>query len=536
MPTKNKKAQPAPTEDIYSGMSQFLMPEKTKKGQEVVDRPTALDFEKTEKLKRLILQDVKRNRVQSATRYTKELVKRYLTNPASYRNEIIQVSRFLWRVSALYRKIIMYYATMPMYHYNITMKTDFTKDLDPNKLLKDYEKALRIVQKFNFKNEFAVAMAIAIRDGCYFGFMYSNGEEGSFLHMLPIEYCKIVGKNEAGQWICAFDMSYFDIGQNSMFVQGINGDTSGCWHQCFQDGYIEYKKNMRDNRWFIVPSEYSFVLMSGLGDDEFDNPLPPLMSIWTSLLDALDFEQMIADREEAYNWFLILLKVPTFGNNDVVDDFSVSLELAEAYKDALEGIAPPSVGVGLLPGLENSEISFGRNTTADDTDILQRTYSNIFKQAGVAEHIVSTGSSTSNYTTQMSIANDSSYVFLLISRLESNFQYWMDKNIGDGYLFNILRQTYYNNKDYIEQIRVASTLGGSALYFLEAQGMTPLEAYSQLKFENAIGIKSMMEPLESSYNRTADANDKRAGRPLSDSGDLSDSAERTRNTGSDISD
>ena len=533
MPRKNNKAQEALTDSREGVMSQQLVPKKKKDEPEVVTRPTALDFKKTEKLKELILQDVSRNRTQSFTQYTKSLIKQYMTNPVSYRQQIIGVSRFLYRSSALYRKIIMYYATMPMYHYNITMKMDFIKEADETKILKGYESTLKILQKFNFKNEFAVAIALAIRDGVYFGFVYNNQEDGSFLHMLPVEYCKIRGKNEAGQWIISFDMNYFNIGQNKIFVEGINGDTSGCWHQCFQDAWKEYNADRQNNRWFIIPSEYTITLLAGLGDDEFEAPLPPLMSVWTSLLDALDFEQMIADREEAYNWFLIMLKVPTF-DNDVVDDFSVSLEIANAYKEALENIAPPSVGIGLLPGLENSEISFGKSTTADDTDILQRTYSNIFKQAGVAEHIVSTGSSTSNYTTQMAINNDASYAFLLVSRLESNYQYWIDKNIGDGYLFNILRQTHYNNKDYIEQIRVASTLGGSALYFLEAQGMTPYEAMNQLKFETAIGIKTMMEPLESSYNRTADANDKRAGRPLSDSGDLSDSAERTRNTGSNI--
>lgn len=528
---KQTKAQEALKDSRDGLMSQQLFPKDKKEEVEVVSRPTALDFKKTEKLKELILQDVSRNKTQSFTQYTKSLIKQYLTNPVSYRQQIIGVSRFLWRASALYRKIIMYYATMPMYHYNVAIKTDFTKEPEANKLLKSYESALKRLQKFNFKNEFAVAIALAIRDGVYCGFLYDNQEDGSFLHMLPVEYYKIRGKID-GQWVVAFDMSYFAVGQNSIFVEGINGDTSGCWHECFQTAWREYKSD-RQKRWFIIPPEYTITLLAGLGDDEFEAPLPPLMSVWTSLLDALDFEQMIADREEAYNWFLIMLKVPTF-DSDVVDDFAVSLEIANAYKEALEDIAPPSVGVGLLPGLENSEVSFGKSTTADDNDILQRTYSNIFKQAGVAEHIVSTGSSTSNYTTQMAITNDASYAFLLVSRLESNYQYWIDKNIGDGYLFNILRQTHYNNKDYIEQIRVASTLGGSALYFLEAQGMTPYEAYTQLKFETAIGIKSMMEPLESSYNRTADANDKRAGRPLSDSGDLSDSAERSRNTGSNI--
>lgn len=194
--------------------------------------------------------------------------------------------------------------------------------------------------------------------------------------MLPVEYYKIRGKID-GQWVVAFDMSYFAVGQNSIFVEGINGDTSGCWHECFQTAWREYKSD-RQKRWFIIPPEYTITLLAGLGDDEFEAPLPPLMSVWTSLLDALDFEQMIADREEAYNWFLIMLKVPTF-DSDVVDDFAVSLEIANAYKEALEDIAPPSVGVGLLPGLENSEVSFGKSTTADDNDILQRTYSNIFK-------------------------------------------------------------------------------------------------------------------------------------------------------------
>ena len=529
---KNKDAQFAPI-DERSEMSQQLVPKRKSEEQEVVNRPTALDFKKTQKLKELILQDVKKGRSQTYTQYTKSLVKQYLTNPTSYRSNIIGVSRFLWRVSALYRKIIMYYATMPMYHYNVVIKSDFTKEDDSEKLLKNYESCLKRLQKFNFKNEFAVAIAIAIRDGCFVGFMYDSMVNGSFLHMLPIEYYRLRGKNEAGQWVVAFDMSYFSIGQNSIFVEGIDGDTSGCWHECFQTAWKEYQSDKQNKRWFIIPPEYTITLIAGL-DDEFDNPLPPLMGVWTSLLDALDFEQMIADRQEAENWFLLLLKVPTFGGNDVVDDFSVSLEIANAYKDAIQDIVPPLVGVGLLPGLENSEVSFGKDSTAEDNDILQRTYSNIFKQAGVAEHIVSTGSSTSNYTTQMAIVNDASYAFLLVSRLESNYQYWIDNNIGDGYLFNILRQTHYNNKDYIEQIRVASTLGGSALYFLEAQGMTPFEAYNQLKFETAIGIKSMMEPLESSYNRTADANDKRAGRPLQDDGDLSDSAERTRNTGSNI--
>ena len=61
-----------------------------------------------------------------------------------------------------------------------------------------------------------------------------------------------------------------------------------------------------------------------------------------------------------------------------------------------------------------------------------------------------------------------------------------------------------------------------------AMNMTPYEFYCTMRFESAIGLKDMMEPLESSYQKSANDND--AGRPrVSDDGELSGSAERTRN-------
>ena len=60
MPRK-QKAQEALTE-TRSGMSQLLMSDSKKSEKEIVNRPTALDFKKAEKIKELILQDVRRGR------------------------------------------------------------------------------------------------------------------------------------------------------------------------------------------------------------------------------------------------------------------------------------------------------------------------------------------------------------------------------------------------------------------------------------------------------------------------------------------
>ncbi len=77
MPRKTTKAQEALT-DERSTMSQQMVSKKKNDEPEVVNRPTALDFKKAAKLKELILQDVSRNRTQTAMQYTKSLVSTYL--------------------------------------------------------------------------------------------------------------------------------------------------------------------------------------------------------------------------------------------------------------------------------------------------------------------------------------------------------------------------------------------------------------------------------------------------------------------------
>lgn len=189
-------------------------------------------------------------------------------------------------------------------------------------------------------------------------------------------------------------------------------------------------------------------------DDEFQTPLPFMTGIFTNLLEVLDYQDLIADRQELNNWALLLLKVPLLdSSNGVVDDFAVSLEIANAYKDAIEQIAPPLVGVGVLPGMTDSEITWDKDTTVDSADIVSQSIKNLYKTVGVSEVVVSSGDANSAAGIKNSIANDAAFSFLLVERLEANFQYYIDKNISDNYIFSVLRQTQYNEESFIEATR-----------------------------------------------------------------------------------
>ena len=73
----------------------------------------------------------------------------------------------------------------------------------------------------------------------------------------------------------------------------------------------------------------------------------------------------------------------------------------------------------------------------------------------------------------------------------------------------------------------AATLGGSAMDYLTSLGDTPYSAICKLQFESAIGIKSLMVPLQSSYTQSSSSSDT-GGAPQKSEDDLSESGASTR--------
>ena len=71
----------------------------------------------------------------------------------------------------------------------------------------------------------------------------------------------------------------------------------------------------------------------------------------------------------------------------------------------------------------------------------------------------------------------------------------------------------------------AATLGGSALDYLTSLMGNPYDAYCKLMFENTIGIKDLMIPLQSSFTQS---NKKDSGGQTKSDDELSDSGIATR--------
>ena len=431
----------------------------------------------------------------------------------------------------LYQKMIMYLASMPLFYYMITQANNLYEDIDQDIALKNYQKVLENFHRFSLKKDMYTALYLAIRDGIYVGFAYDDKQGGTFLMPLDVQYVRIAGKNEYGEWVVYFNAAFFDSGNNKEFVLGVDGETTyAVWNHVFIDGYNRYKSDGRNYQWFRLPPELTCVLLVG-PEDEFATPLPFFLPLFIDLLDLLDLQQILQSKAELENYALIVNKIPLVdnGNSGDIDDFAISNEMIEYYRALEEQQTPDLVGVITAP-FDVDKLTFNDTSHATDTDALTKSINNLFSNSGLTQTVVSGGNSTSNLAIKFAQLADQSNVWVWMNRLESWLNFYIKENIAKGYIFEFLRITWFNEDDYIQKYKDIATLGGPALDYLSVVEGDPYKAINKIRFENALGIKNEMIPLQSSYNSSSTS----VGRPRSDDSDLSGSAERTRNTGSDI--
>lgn len=508
--------------EIETKPSELLVKEKPKQTVQFSSRPRMLNFEEA---KQLLLQNVSKSTSRSFTQYTKSLVKQYMQNPQTNKDRIRGLSQYLFRSNTLYRKIILYYACMPTYNYYLTEKIDLTKTYNASKSMKNYNAVIQKMQQINFKSEFSQMIALAILNGAYYGFVYDN-DDGLFFHSLDPQYCKIKGKDVAGNWVIAFDMSYFSQGSNSEFVEGVDGDTTGCWDQLFIDAWNEYQSDKQNKRYFYIPTERTICLLAGL-DDEFDLCLPFFLGIFLLLMDCEDYADIMADKTALENYKLLVSKIPLMdGDKAAVDDFKLSLEMTEVFQNMIDEILPENVGAVRSP-MDLDVVDFEKSNTTSDTDMLSKSIENVFNNCGASQLVVAGGSSTNSIGLKQAIANDASLTFTWIARLEHNFNYWLSQNGYENYQFNFHRQTWYNREDYINSLKDSATLGNNPMLYLTSLGQTPYEIECGLRMSMNSGIRDLLVPLKTTYTDSANNGENTGGAPTKGD-DISDEGAATR--------
>ena len=476
-------------------------------------------------LRNLLLQNVSRNSTRTYMQYAKSNIITYLRSPYTNLDNIREVSRFLYRVSMIYKKIIEYTAQMPLYYYNVSYKYDFTQQLDVETYKQQYYDLLKRLQVMDLKKEFSTITATAIRDGIFNGFVYDNEEEGFMIHALDPRYCKVSGITNEGQYIISFNASYFDSGNNTEYLYGIDDNGEGVWDQVFIEGYETYKEMGNDYRWFELPPERTICVVAG---DDYEMPLPYYVNLFISLMDLIDLEQILADKTELENYVLLVSKIPLIENSNEVDDFAVSLDMVRATQSLINEAVPSLVGTAFTP-CELEVITFNQSDQSEDTDKLAQSMSNLFSNMGVTELVVSGGKSTNTTGLKHSIQVDEAFALRFVDKYESWMNFYIKYNITESAIFKFHPITYFSEKEYVEKLAAAAASGLPVKTdYATALGKTPFEMYSDTFTEEALGLFDLWKPLQTSYTISSTTDGDTGGAPEGEEGDLSPEGERSR--------
>lgn len=472
-------------------------------------------------LQRLLLQNVSKTTSRTYVQYTKENVQSYLQNPLSNIDNIRLVSQFLYRVSGPYKIIINYFANMGTFAYNVTHKTDMSKGVpDYNKIVKSYQTTIKRLEIMRLKDEMPNVIATALRDGAYFGFVCDD-EETFFLNALDPKYCRISSIRD-GVYDFSFNMSYFDQGNNSYFIDTTN-NPDGVWPQWFIESYQAYKTQGRDYMWAELPPEMSICIISG---DDPVCPLPYFANIFVSLLDLIDYESLLKNRTELENTVLLLSKIPLDSKSGEVNAFSVDLDLVQ-YTNDMIAEALPDMAAAVYSPCSVEKISFNNENQTSMTNYYAEAVSNLFSSVGISEMLFNKDKGGS-VGLAASIKTDESLFFRFLSRIESWVKRYVYLNITEDFLFKFHYVTWFSKDNWVDTLKDAATLGLPVkMDYATALGYTPYQVMEQTLFESALGLDQYWTPLSSSYNGGQDE----AGAPEKDDSELSDEGAATKDGG-----
>ena len=148
--TKKVDADAPTTTETKSTKSTTNSTNSTKKTTTSSKKPTASEmreFQKQERRKELYakaqqavnLLDLTKNQTRSYTIYNKESLRSYMRNPASNENSLRNLSRFLYRVSQPYRRLVHYNAQqVDLTAMVLSPNINITEQNDTATVLKDY--------------------------------------------------------------------------------------------------------------------------------------------------------------------------------------------------------------------------------------------------------------------------------------------------------------------------------------------------------------------------------------------------------------
>lgn len=349
-------------------------------------------------IKRLVLSELALNksiRPQRIFGFSRQQILNMCQYPERYGTQILKLMDYIYQKSGYMRRLIDYFSNMPKVNYYIdTEVTDvsFFK-VNENTLKKNYIKFAAQSSKFNLSNNIHdITKRMYLNDVC-FAFIVETDLDISYFFLDP-RYCQIT-KNVNG--------NIFEFAINRSLLTSSYYDSLPLELQ----NLLEQTKEISLNNLVDIPYENGFCIKY---NNNFLHLFPPFFPMISDILLVDEYKDLAKTKAVNDAYKLLVLKVPTKDGEITMGD-----EILKPFVSTALQVVQENIGVLPYPGdVDSVEFS---SSNSDDRDKVSDFTTQMYKEAGVSESLMSGASSGSEL--KLSITNDSGDIFRIYRMLEN---------------------------------------------------------------------------------------------------------------------
>ena len=421
--------------------------------------------------------------------------------------EVRALSRTYWNLSGLYRRLILYIATMLTYDILVTPKIIPNKNPEKNKILANLTNACYFIDSLAIESELPRIMTTMLIDGVYYGFFKDCGNNKFIFQDLDPSYCRSRYKTANGLPVLEFDLTYF------LTIKGMeaitNVDELHLYPPFVVKAFNKYfnkvtrtsggraiiqRDKLEDGRWLIIPESLGVVFY-------YKDMRPLFVNTVEAIEDLNEYKgiEKALDKQELKK--ILIQKIPMDDQGELMFTLEEASELHKAVVKMLRN----NPDVDVLTTMAELTVEDLQNTAQANRDNLEKMERSFYNEAGVSQNLFAAeGSVALEYSLKVDMA-----LVCDIAKIFSKFlTYQINKKFIDKKFFlevSILPITHYNREEMFDLYLKGAQYGYSKILAGVASGMKQSNLLNLITLENEyLKLAEQMVPLQSSHTTSGD--------------------------------
>lgn len=410
-----------------------------------------------------------------------------------------ELSRDYFLRNGLYKRIILYYATVLNYTGLLIPNPSFGKQLSTPHISKRYHMALNYLDKMHLEETLTRISISALVEGTYYGLVKLISKDEFVLFDLPVSYCRSRYRDLFGNDIVEFDVRYFE----RIIDEEMRKKALSTYPKLISSYYAQYSKGKASDPWIALPAEMG-ICFSFLNEEIpfFVNTIPAIVQYE----DAVDTERE-RDKEEIRK--IIVQKVPHLADGQLLFEPDEALEMHSGAVNMMKG----NKNLSILTTYADVDAIISKTSAENATNSIEKMMQNVYGSAGASQLLFAP---TGGQALSTSIANDIA-LMMVLARKYAHFITIVINNLFSNsnidFVYKILPVGQYNYDEYITNTLKLAQNGYSFLLPAMASGLNQKEIVNIKDLENnVLKLGEIFIPLSSSYTQSnkqtaADAKD-----------------------------